>query len=140
MEGLVAGVRSAGHDVRSEVHGSPRPLTPERYLVAYHVLQEMLTNTLKHGRRDRPISVERTWSDDALRIQVRNSIAESGAGAGVDGSSTGPQGVGLQGMRRRLAAVGGRLSVDVGEVGPDLEPEYTATAWIPGGPEAATDA
>ena len=45
-------------------------------MVAFRVLQEMLTNALKHGRRGEPILVERHWEGE-LRIEVRNVIDTS---------------------------------------------------------------
>jgi len=92
-------------------------MPPELEVVAFRVLQEMLTNAIKHGRRDLPVQVERHWDDD-LRIEVQNAVAE------------GPQtddGQGLIGMRRRLDAVGGRLDVRR-RTDP---PTFTATAWVP---------
>ena len=53
--------------------GTPQPLPPELEVVAYRVLQEMLTNAIKHGRRDEPVFVERHWEGE-LRIEVRNVV------------------------------------------------------------------
>ena len=114
---LIDGVRAAGNDVRSEVIGTPLSLPSGTDLVAFRVLQEMLTNALKHGRRSEPIEIEQQWTD-GLRIQVRNRIGE------VVLPSVG--GIGIEGMRRRLETVRGRL-----EVGREHD-EFTATAWIPG--------
>ncbi len=123
MDALVDGVRSAGNDVRSQVLGTARPLPPELDVVAFHVLQEMLTNTLKHGRRDLPIAVERVWGLDDLRIEVRNGAAADDEAASYDG-------LGLAGMQRRLAAVGGRLEVGR-HTAPEFGPVFTARAWLP---------
>lgn len=126
MDGLVDGVRAAGNDIRSQVDGVPRPLPPELDVVAFHVLQEMLTNTLKHGRHDRPIEVERTWGADHLRIRVRNSVAETER----VGAATADDGLGLSGMQRRLGAVGGRLDIQQ-EPAEGFQALFVATAWIP---------
>jgi signal transduction histidine kinase len=132
LDQLVAGVRASGHVVESAVVGAPHPMPPELEVVAYRVLQEMLTNAIKHGRRDEPVLVERHWGGDDLRIEVQNAVPES---APVDETQpiTGvpappPQvGQGLDGMRRRLEAVGGRLDVRR-RTDP---PTFTATAWVP---------
>ena len=105
--------------VASEV-GTPQPLPPELDVVAYRVLQEMLTNAIKHGRRDDPMFVERHWEGE-LRIEVRNVVDP-------DVEDAGP-GHGLDGMRRRLESVGGRLDVRRREA--DGRATFTATAWIP---------
>lgn len=133
LDSLVDGVRSAGNDVRSTVQGTPRPMPPELDVVAFRVLQEMLTNALKHGRRGEPITVERCFDADVLRIEVRNIAAA--AVPGDAGGTAIAEGLGLPGMHRRLDAVGGRLAVR-----PDEAPEgplFTATAWVPLRPNGA---
>ena len=117
LDSLVEGVRASGHEVESTLVGVPQPMPPELEVVAFRVLQEMLTNAIKHGRRDRPMHVERHWEGD-LRIEVQNAVP---AGAGRSG------GQGLAGMRRRLESVGGRLDVRRRSD----PPTFTATAWVP---------
>ena len=94
----------------------------------------MLTNAIKHGRRDRPVHVERHWPEGSwdrdLRIEVRNVAgARRRRDPAAPGTPSGPPGQGLDGMRRRLEAVGGRL--DVRRRDEDGEPTFTATAWVP---------
>lgn len=128
LDTLIDGVRASGHEVVSSEVGTPRPLPPELEVVAFRVLQEMLTNAIKHGRRDSPVHVERHWEGE-LRIEVRNVVDLSpfapppGSGAGGAG------GAGLDGMRRRLESVGGRL--DVRRRDEDGATTFTATAWVP---------
>jgi signal transduction histidine kinase len=134
LEALLDGVRASGHVVESAVVGTPQPMPPELEVVAFRVLQEMLTNAIKHGRRDEPVVVERHWEGD-LRIEVRNAVAdgppldETQPIAGDSGPAAPPVegGQGIEGMRRRLEAVGGRL-----DVRRRTDPQtFTATAWIP---------
>ena len=120
LDALINGVRESGHEVASSEVGTPQPMPPELDVVAYRVLQEMLTNAIKHGRRDDPVFVERHWEGE-LRIEVRN-VVEPG------GEVTGPR-HGLDGMRRRLESVGGRLDVRRREE--EGRATFTATAWIP---------
>lgn len=122
LDALVEGVRAAGNDVWSEVLGQPRPLPPELDVVAFRVLQEMLTNALKHGPRGSVVHVERHWQSD-LRIEVRNEVAP-----GTDSE----EGHGVEGMRRRLESVGGRLDLRR-RAHPDGTATFTATAWVPTG-------
>jgi signal transduction histidine kinase len=125
LEDLIAGVRASGHEVVSSEVGTPQPLPPELEVVAFRVLQEMLTNAIKHGQRDEPVFVERHWPDGSwvgeLRIEVRNVVR-----TGVEET---PPGQGLDGMRRRLEAVGGRLDVRRREA--TGGPTFTVTAWVP---------
>jgi signal transduction histidine kinase len=130
-EELLEGVRAGGHEVQATEVGTPQPLPPDLDVAAHRVVQEMLTNALKHGRRDRPVHVERHWPEGSwdrdLRIEVRN--VEEYASDETQPLRPGPPGQGLDGMRRRLESVGGRLDVrrrdDAGE------PTFTATAWLP---------
>jgi signal transduction histidine kinase len=120
LDALIDGVRKSGHLVESTEEGQRPPLPPDLDVVAHRVLQEMLTNAITHGRRDRPVVVERTWpsagSPDLLRLRVRNTMGTPSDAAG---------GNGVPGMRRRLEAVGGRLDLRQDD---DV---FTATAWIP---------
>jgi signal transduction histidine kinase len=131
LDSLVDGLRASGHEVVATEVGTPQPLPPELDVVAFRVLQEMLTNAIKHGQRGQPILVERHWEGE-LRIEVRNVIDTSAP-------ETQPlvladpvpehAGQGLDGMRRRLEAVGGRL--DVRRRAEPGGPTFTATAWVP---------
>jgi signal transduction histidine kinase len=131
LESLLDGVRASGHIVESTVDGTAQPMPPELEVVAFRVLQEMLTNAIKHGRREQPVVVERHWGDD-LRIEVQNAVVDHRSPDETQpitavplSSSAGGQGI--DGMRRRLEAVGGRLDVRR-RTDP---PTFTATAWVP---------
>ncbi|MET8153295.1 sensor histidine kinase [Actinoplanes sp. NPDC049668] len=119
LDRLIDNLREGGHEVMSGQTGTPRPLDEEQRITAYRVLQEMLTNAIRHGLRGGALTVRRTWSPGTLEIEVRNAIE-----ATAD-DRPGPAGSGLDGMRQRLAGVGGTLSAGVhGDV-------YVATARIP---------
>ncbi|MFC5495714.1 sensor histidine kinase [Nocardioides caricicola] len=124
LDSLIEGVRASGHEVVSSEVGVPHPLPPEIEVVAFRVLQEMLTNAIKHGRRDQPVRVERHWEGD-LRIEVANTVDH--ATEETQPIQAVPGGQGLDGMRGRLEAVGGRLDVRR-RIEP---PTFTATAWVP---------
>ncbi len=122
LDRLVEGARGTGYALQPVVTGTPRPLPPELAAVAYRVLQEMLTNALRHGRRDAPVRVEQRWPDSSERelvLLVQNATTPPPADAG--------SGQGLPGMRRRLESVGGHLSVVDDEGGGT----FTATARMP---------
>jgi len=131
LDSLIDGVRASGHEVTSTEVGAPQPLPPELEVVAFRVLQEMLTNAIKHGHRGAPILVERHWEGE-LRIEVRNVI-DTGADETQPLVLADPvperRGQGVEGMRRRLEAVGGRL--DVRRRAEASGPTFTATAWVP---------
>lgn len=102
--------------VEVDVLGVPRVLPPDQRTTAYRVLQEMLTNAVKHGTAGTTIQICLDWRH-GLGLEVTNSFAEREGGSGL----------GLAGMHRRLAGVGGRLEVteDVGS--------YRVRGWMPTG-------
>ncbi len=128
LDSLIEGVRASGHEVVATEVGTPHPLPPDLEVVAFRVLQEMLTNAIKHGRRDQPVRVERHWEGD-LRIEVENTVDALSPRAAEETQpiQAVPGGQGLDGMRGRLEAVGGRLDVRR-RIEP---PTFTATAWVP---------
>ncbi|CAN5446125.1 hypothetical protein BH10ACT7_BH10ACT7_04030 [soil metagenome] len=102
---LLDSARAAGFTVVDEESGEPHPLPPELQTVAHRVLQEMITNAIRHGNRRSPVRVSRRWSDHDIEIEVSNAI--EGAVGAVD--REGAQGV--IGMGRRLESVGGQLTL-----------------------------
>ena len=132
FEELVEGVRAGGHEVQVTDVGQARAMAPELDVAAHRVVQEMLTNAIKHGRRDRPVQVERHWPEGSwdrdLRIEVRNvEMFDSDETQPLNAAD--PPGQGIDGMRRRLESVGGRL--DVRRRQEEGEPTFTVTAWLP---------
>ncbi|WP_380161516.1 sensor histidine kinase [Kineococcus sp. R86509] len=102
---LVEQVRTSGLEVEAEVLGPPRELPPAIGLAAYRIVQESLTNVLKHaGPRARTRVVVR-WDDDALRLDVEDD--GRGAASMVQPS---PGGQGLVGMSERARLHGGSVT------------------------------
>jgi signal transduction histidine kinase len=97
---LVRRSREAGLPVELTVHGEPRALPAGLDLAAYRVLQEGLTNALRHAGGSRT-DVTVRWAADALELEV----ADRGAGVIADGDG----GHGLVGMRERVRLYGGEL-------------------------------
>jgi signal transduction histidine kinase len=125
LEALCAGVREAGLPVELAVHGAVRPLPSSLDLTAYRIVQEALTNTLKHaGRAHATVTV--TYAEDALAIKV----ADDGRGGSPEGFGRG--GHGLAGMRERITIFGGEL-----QAGPRPEGGFVIRARLPLPKEAA---
>jgi signal transduction histidine kinase len=103
LDALVASASGAGLATEVRVEGTPRRLPATVDLAAYRIIQESLTNAVRHAG---PASATITlaWSDGQLRIEVR----DNGRGGSANGSGDGG-GHGLAGMRERAAAVGGTL-------------------------------
>src|SRR5213076_115 len=98
---LVTQLREAGLPVELEVEGEPRELPVGIELSAYRIVQEALTNALKHAGEARAW-VKIRYTSDSLELE----IADDGTGA-ASPAATG--GHGLVGMRERVALYGGRL-------------------------------
>ena len=96
---LLEQVRAAGLDVELHVEGDSQPLPPGVELSAYRIVQEALTNVLKHARASRADVLLR-YGDRALELEV----TDDGTGAPANGT-----GHGLIGMRERAALYGGTL-------------------------------
>ncbi|WP_344656616.1 sensor histidine kinase [Catenulispora subtropica] len=125
LDDLVRRVRAAGLPVALEATGTPSALSPGAEAAAYRVVQEALTNTLKHARASRA-DVLLAWSPEALEI----TVADDGRGpahGGAGNSHGGHGGHGLNGLRERLAPVGGRLSWS----SPPDAGGFALTAYIP---------
>ncbi|MFF3330156.1 sensor histidine kinase [Streptomyces sp. NPDC002888] len=110
LDQLLDGVRAAGLPVTATVKGTPA-ISPGRQLTVYRVIQEALTNTLKHGGPDATSDV--ILSYDPLGA-VTVTVTDTGRGGRLDDI----RGRGLPGMRERSALYGGTL-----EAGPRPHPE-----------------
>jgi signal transduction histidine kinase len=99
ISALVDQVRETGLTASYSVAGAPGPLTAEADAAAYRIVQEALTNTLKHARAS-SVTVALDWGDQ-LVITVRDD------GAGSRQSVVAGSGNGLIGIRERAASCGG---------------------------------
>jgi signal transduction histidine kinase len=117
---LVEQVRDAGLLVELRVEGEPRPLAPGVDLSAYRIVQEGLTNALKHAGAARALVMVRYGPDE-----IEINVADDGRGT----ASTDGGGHGLVGMRERAALFGGTL-----QAGPRTEGGYALHATLPLGP------
>ena len=104
LEQLVSGVREAGLPVTLRIEGAPRPLPPTLDLSAFRIVQEALTNTLKHAGPARA-EVTVRYEDGLVTLEIADT------GHGPDGGPITGRGTGhgLVGMRERAAMLGGEL-------------------------------
>ena len=107
LDELVSRARQAGLELRVEGDGSPPALPAGVDLAAYRIVQEAITNAIKHG--ESPATLALRCKPDQLEIELRNRIAER--------SSVRGGGHGLIGMRERAHLYGGELEADVTEGG-----------------------
>ena len=102
---LVAQARTAGLDVALHTTGTPRPLPQGVELAAFRIVQEALTNVIRHSSA-RTARVGLAFGDDALTLEIEDPGPLSATG----GPRAGGSGSGLTGMRERVAALGGSVS------------------------------
>ena len=103
LDALIATVRAAGLPVSYELHGTPAGLSAAAQLAVYRLVQEALTNTLKHAGSGARAVVRLSY----LPGQVRVEVEDDGAGASAPAPET--AGRGLTGMQQRAQAFGGEV-------------------------------
>ncbi|WP_134774417.1 sensor histidine kinase [Ornithinimicrobium flavum] len=118
QSGLVVQVHRSGHrgTVDPSVGGA-----------AYRVIQESLTNALKHAGPGGLVDIYKTWSGETLQVQVRSRAGRES----TDRPAAPSGGHGLLGLRERVELVGGSF-----EAGPAGD-EFVVTATLPAHPPAA---
>ena len=124
ISSLVEQLRQAGMAVELSVEGEPRAISGGVSVAAYRIVQEALTNVLKHAN-GAPSRVLVRWTDDGLEVVVVDQgPVQDGAGAEA------AAGRGLAGMRERTAMYGGTLDAH-----PGLDRGYVIRARLPLEPE-----
>jgi signal transduction histidine kinase len=104
LDRLVSGARAAGLDVHVRTEGQPRTLPTGTDLAAYRILQESLTNVVRHADAT-TVTVAVGYLADQLTLEIVDDGRPSGAPSGLGGS-------GIAGMRERAEALGGELHAD----------------------------
>ncbi|MGV8886018.1 MAG: sensor histidine kinase [Microbacteriaceae bacterium] len=116
LDALVDQVAAAGVQVQRTIRGERRPLDGATGVLAKRVMQEMLTNALRHGVPAGTIRIVELWRDADLVFEIENAVGPAnGSGSGL----------GISGMRTRLSAIGGEVDAQA------VESIFTARARIP---------
>jgi signal transduction histidine kinase len=102
LEELVRELAASGLPGRLDVQGVPRPLPGGTAVTVYRVVQEALTNVLKHAGRTARVEVLLRYREDDVEVRVTDD------GRGADADDDG-RGSGLLGMRERIELQGGTL-------------------------------
>jgi signal transduction histidine kinase len=109
LERLVEQVRRAGLPIHLSIMGEPGPVPPGVDLSAYRIVQESLTNVMKHSGEGATATVTIAYSADDLSV----TVADDGRGAAAPTGS----GHGLAGIRERVAVVGGTVVAEPAAAG-----------------------
>ncbi|MGO9793503.1 MAG: sensor histidine kinase [Solirubrobacteraceae bacterium] len=102
LDGLLVAARESGVQADLHVDGEPATVSPALDLCAYRIIQEALTNAIKHAAPARA-AVRVSWQADALELE----ISDDGSGSGAVNGAAG--GHGIAGMRERVALHGGSV-------------------------------
>ena len=124
IEPLIEGLQRGSLKIQTSESGDRVELTGGQQVAVFRIVQESLTNALKHGGRGGAVRLHLDWSGPGLTLHVASAAA-----AGKHGQSTDAAphrlGRGLPGMRERAHLAGGWLTA-----GPDGE-QFRVTAFIP---------
>ncbi|MGW1637963.1 sensor histidine kinase [Streptomyces lavendulae] len=115
---LLEQAAAAGLTVTAATEGRPRTLPPGADLAAFRILQEALTNVVRHSG-SRTARIRLAWRPDGLELRVDDDGPATGDPAGGSGN-------GLAGMRERAAALGGTI-----EAGPRPDGGFRVIARLP---------
>jgi signal transduction histidine kinase len=116
IDELCGRMAESGLRVDLSTAGAPRTLPVAVDLAGYRVVQESLTNVLRHGAGN-TATVRISWEDDGVLIVVANPLDGAGAVA---------EGLGIPGMRRRVTSLGGTFGA-----GPTGDGRFAVRARIP---------
>ena len=119
VDTLLKPARDAGLKATLKVTGEPRRVSAAVDLSAYRIVQEAITNVLKHANASR-VEVVIDYRPNALALTISDN------GAGPNPQNGGPSGHGLLGMRERAELFGGDLSTETSSLG-----GFTVRATLP---------
>jgi len=125
LDELVVVVREAGLDVTCEVSGPQAALSPSVDLTAYRILQEALTNALRHAP-GAVTSVRVTYATSSVTVEVENGAPASPPLQVPTRLGPAGPGYGLAGIAERVASCGGSLTL-----GPTAAGGFTVTTRLP---------
>ena len=126
LDDLLGRVRAAGLPVQYERSGTGADLPPAIQLAVFRLVQEALTNTMKHAGPGASAAVRLQVTPAEVHVDVEDDGAGRGAGPGAAGG-------GLTGMRERISAFGGEL-----DFGPRHPRGWRVTARLDLDPAAAS--
>ena len=118
LEALVEEHRASGLPIELAISGRARPLPDGVELSIYRIVQEALTNVVKHTRANQ-VTVRLAYEDAGINLDVTDDGAPVTAGPAASGH-------GLVGMRERVALLGGTL-----EAGPRAVRGFGVAVWLP---------
>ncbi|HEY0247691.1 MAG TPA: histidine kinase [Gryllotalpicola sp.] len=107
LDQLFEQLRGAGLSLEVHESGFRQPLGASHEIAAYRIIQEGLTNALRHGAPGAPVGLSLFWADDGLHVEIANTMRPVGDTGPVAG-----RGHGLPGMHERAQLAGGFLTAE----------------------------
>jgi len=107
LDRLVAQMRGTGLDIEWTTTGPATTLGSGAQLAVYRIVQEALTNALRHGDPDRAVYLSLNWTDGWVAVTIDNAVGATPVSVQSDGI-----GHGLPGMRERALLAGGSLAAE----------------------------
>ena len=118
---LFHNMREVGMQINFHSTGNARPLAASHDVTVFRIVQESLTNALKHAGPACSVTVGLQWREEGLAITI-----SSAAGTPLVATSSGSRGVGIRGMKERARLAGGWLTADLLE-----DRQFVVSALIP---------
>ena len=130
LDRLLEQLRASGLQVVREDTGGPLPLGASQQIALYRIVQESLTNALRHADVDREVAVRIAWTSHGVELSVSSYLPEVRPRTGMIPLGAAPVGHGIAGMTERAALTGGWLRAGI-----DGD-RFVVTAWLPYAPTA----
>ncbi|MEO8095271.1 MAG: histidine kinase [Pseudolysinimonas sp.] len=134
LDRLFEQLRAAGLTITEEVTGTPLQLGTTQQLAVYRIVQESLTNALRHANLAEPARLHFGWTPHGLDLTVSSALKAATGRTGAIKTGAASTGHGLAGMTERATLVGGHLTA-----GPEAG-RYVVRAWLPANPVVLDDA
>lgn len=107
LERLIEQMRSSGLQISQQETGPPVTVSTGHQLAIFRIVQEALTNALRHGDAGSPVVLAFAWEPELLSLEISNSLGMTSR------AEPNPGGHGLAGMRERAILAGGELTAGV---------------------------
>ncbi|MFT4029462.1 MAG: histidine kinase [Protaetiibacter sp.] len=130
LDALLEQLRASGLHLTREDEGQPLPLGTSQQIAVYRIVQESLTNALRHADVDREVRVRFAWTSHGLELTVASRLPEVKPRTGMIPLGAPAQGHGIAGMSERAALAGGWLRAGA------EDGRFVVTAWLPYQPTA----
>jgi len=121
---LLDQLRDAGMSIDSQHFGEAKSMTPAQQLAVFRIVQESLTNALRHAGRTPRARISFDWRGPGLALGITSAGAESAHDVAVDGH-------GIRGMKDRARLAGGWLTAGAS----DTDGDFVVTMFVPTGDE-----